>query len=345
MSLPREELKWLPDELEAVALRLARADECAFKIGDLISQWSLDEPMDLEQVRCGDTVQLVVKAVRPVPPEASLLFSEAVNHLRAAIDNVVWHLVEQEHGDVSGAAASLVNMPIHETQEGLDKWTHRRAKITAFGSETELGRRLRALQPFVDVESSVSSMGGFLAALTRQEIESAHPLRLLQGYSNADKHRSIRLAAARSFSSTDATPLSEQDLAHQEIKVGDAMGPRTPWGQVSFLDTNPAVMVQRPEPYSAWVNPVKDLNGMRRHVSQVVVPILLTGLEMPGGLPPVIEMGDNGLSTGERLAAGEWDDAESRLVGILQGRYQEALKREPRFAPVRDCAEEHPHAH
>lgn len=336
MSIPTEQFSWLPEALEPVALRLGRADECAFKIGDLTTKWSLDGPLDFEQVRRENTVQMVLKSLRPVPPEASLLFSEAVNHLRAAIDNVVWYLVEQELGDISGPIASLVNMPIVESQEDMDKWTRRRNKITAFGPDSRLGRRLRTLQPFVDVRSTVPSMGEVLAAITRQEVESAHPLRLLQGYSNADKHRSIRLAVARTFSSTDATPMSVQDLAHQEIKVGDAMGPPTPWGQVSFVDTNTAVMVQRPKPFSAWVNPVKDLNAMRRHVSQVAVPILLTGLEMPSGLPPAIETGDNGKSSRERLAAGGWDDAETRLMPLIHARFQEAESRGVQFAPVVD---------
>jgi hypothetical protein len=95
-------------------------------------------------------------------------------------------------------------------------------------------------------------------------------------------------------------------------------------------------MVQRPDPFSAWVNPVKDLNAIRRHVSQVVIPILLTGLEMPQGLPPGIEMSDNGASHRERLLAGNWQDAETRLVPILHARFREAESRGVQFAPVVD---------
>lgn len=333
---PAEEFKWLPEALESVALRLARADECAFKIGDMASKWSLEGPLDIEQVRRGTEVQTFLKSLRPVPPEASLLFSEAVNHLRASIDNVVWHLVEEAHGQLTGYVAKQIAMPITDSQTSLDRWAAPKVAkgVTAFGSGATLGRRLWLLQPYVDVNSEVPSIGATLARMTGVEVESAHPLKLLQAYSNADKHRSVRLTSARTFSSTDAQPLADQNLAHQELRVGDAMGPPTPWGQLAILETNTAVMVQRPAPFSAWVNPVKELNAMRQHVSDVVIPVLLTGLQMSKGLPPTIEFGDNGLSNRERLVAGEWDDAEARLADILQARFQEALTQDVRFAPV-----------
>jgi hypothetical protein len=334
VSTPADQFSWLPEALESVALRLARSDEHTYKIGDLASKWSLDGPLGFKQVRRGTQVQMVVKSLRPVPPEVSLLFSEAVNHLRAAVDNVVWYLVEQELGTLSGSLAATVNMPITESPEDMDKWIRRKNKIAAFGPDAQLGRRLRALQPFVDVQSAVPSMGEVLAGLVGLDVESAHPLRLLQSYSNADKHRSIRVAAARTFSSTDGSPLAAQNLAHQELKVGDPLGPPTTWGQVAIVETNTALMVQRPEPFSAWVNPIKELNAMRRHVSQVVIPMLLTGLEMPKGLPPEIDIRDSGQSNRERLAGGGWDDAEIRLGPLLQARFQEAEGRGVHFAPV-----------
>jgi hypothetical protein len=331
-----KEFSWLPEGLEQVALRLARADACAFRIGDLASRWSLAGPLGFEQVRQGDQVQMVVKSVRPVPVEASLLFSEAVNHLRAAVDNVVWHIVEQEHGDLNGTVATLVSMPIARSPEDFDRWTARRVKgkMAVFALTAPLGRRLRALQPFADSRSAVPSMGRTLAALTGQEVESAHPLLLLQGYSNADKHRSIRLAAARTFSSTDTTPLLMQDLRHREVRAGDAVGPPTLWGHASLVETNTAMMVQRPEPFSAWVNPVKELNAMRQHVSWTVVPRLLTGLEMPNALPPSVDMGDNGRTDRERLADGGWNDAEARLAPLVQARLTEAEGRPAQIARV-----------
>ena len=227
-------------------------------------------------------------------------------------------------------------MPILESQEKLDNWTKRRLKekIAAFGAETTLGRRLRTLQPFVDLHSGVPSMSKALAGALRQEVETAHPLRLLQAYSNADKHRSVRIALARTFISSDSAPLAAQDLAHQEIKVGEPMGPATTWGEVSILETNTAVMVRRPSPFEAWVNPVTDINAIRSHVGNVVVPILLTGLEMPRALPPAIDLGDNGRTARQRIGDGKWDTADARLRPILQARYIEAERREVQVAPV-----------
>jgi hypothetical protein len=57
-------------------------------------------PLTLEQVHgsAPGTVDAVVTALRPIPPVAALLFSEAINHLRAALDNVVFHLVTSALG-------------------------------------------------------------------------------------------------------------------------------------------------------------------------------------------------------------------------------------------------------
>lgn len=296
----------------------------------------MDGPLQLEQVRRGDEVQTFLKSLRPVPPATSLLFSEAVNHLRASIDNVVWYLTEQEHGNLSGRAASLISMPILESSEAFEKWTSRRQKqkIPRFGAETTLGKRLRTLQPFVDLKSAVPSFGRVLESLMNVEVESAHPLRLLQAYSNADKHRSIRLAGARTFSSTDAQPLLAQDLGHKELRVGDPMGPPSPWGQMIILETSTAVMVQRPWPFGAWANPVKELTAMRRHIAHFVIPTLLQGSEVPSDLPPVIELADTGKSNRERIDGGLADDAEVRMATILRARYQEAESKELQFAPV-----------
>lgn len=337
MSGQPDKFDWLPESLEPVALRLARADALAFRIGEIASKWSLDGPLGFEQVRSGGEVQMVVKSLRPVPPEASLLFSEGVNHLRAAVDNVIWYLVEQEQGDIGdSAAASRVNMPIVESEDALKKWTASRSKIVPLASDTSLGRRIRALQPFVDEKSAVPSMSEGLAAIIRVDVEFAHPLRLLQAYSNADKHRSIRLAAGRTFTSTDASPMAEQDLAPRELKVGDPLGPPRPWGQLAIVETNTAIMVQRPAPFSSWVNPVRDLNAMRRHISQVVVPMLLTGLEMSRSLPPAIDLDDSGKSNRELLEEGRWEDAEARLQPLISQRFWEAEDMGVQFIPVVD---------
>lgn len=118
------------------------------------------------------------------------------------------------------------------------------------------------------------------------------------------------------------------------------MGPPTTWGELAIVETNTAVMVQRPDPFVAWVNPVKEINAIRRHLAQVVVPMLLTGLEVPNAFPPSVDFGDTGQTDRERIAAGVWDDADTRLQEMLRARFHEAEARGVQFVPVIDDPEQ-----
>lgn len=62
----------------------------------------------------------LVQGIRPIPPRISLLFSEAFNNLRAALDNVIWQLVEAMQGPVTGSAAFHGNLPICDDEAGFD---------------------------------------------------------------------------------------------------------------------------------------------------------------------------------------------------------------------------------
>lgn len=146
-----DSLDWLPPDLYPIAMRIARADECAYAMGELAALWSFEGPLDLVQTRHGDRFTTQVRTIRPIPPRITLLFSEAVNHFRAALDNnVIWHLVEQSQGPVTARrAASQVALPIYDDQKGFDTWQLGRlgAGLTAFDSTTALGQRINALQP------------------------------------------------------------------------------------------------------------------------------------------------------------------------------------------------------
>jgi len=330
-------LGWLPQELEPVALRLARVDECVFMIGDLVSKWSLEGPLEMQQVRRGNAVDIVLRGIRPIPPLVSLLFSEAINHLRAAIDNTVWYLVEREHGPVKGSAALLVAMPIVTKEQALDDWVKKREKagLSALGPNAVLGERVRSLQPFADSATSIPSTKPLLALLLGEVVEDAHPLRLLQGYSNADKHRAIRVAVARTTSSRHDEPFLAQDRSFKELRVGDLLA-RTTWGKLVMFDSSTAAVVERPEPFVALVSPVKELSHLHRYVSRVAIPVLVTGLELPHSLPPSLDLGDNGRSARERLCDGGWDDADARLASVIEERYAEAMNRDAHFPDVVD---------
>jgi len=320
-----ESPSWLPPQLDSVALRLARADQLAYEIGDLAGEWSWNGPLTLTEFRRGNAMELRVTSIRPIPPIASLMFSEAVNHLRAALDNVIWHLVRKVNPKLSQAAERKVNMPIYDDPEKFRKWTEGMvgAKISAVGPSATLGKRLRQLQPFEDGQSRVGSISHRFAAASGQKIEYAHPLLLLQAYSNADKHRAVRFAAERTFTSDDRTPFGSQDHRHRELRIGDVLGGGQ-IGQRVEIEMQTAVMIRRPEPFSAWVSPVRELNKMRGYLSGIAFPTLLTGLALPIGLPPDIQLGDTGASTRERIAAGGWSDAPERLVGPTQDRFKRA---------------------
>lgn len=325
-STPNSEpYAWLPLQLEPVALRLARADQLAYEIGDVVGEWSLYGPMTLVEVRRGTAMRLEVESVRPVPPIASLLFSEAINHLRAALDNVIWHLVSKANPKLSPSAQRAVSMPIFDNREGFDKWVGRmkNAKITAFSSGAPLAQAVRKLQPFEDEPSKVGSVSKRFAVVSGHEVELAHPLLLLQTYSNADKHRTVQIAAARSFVSDDRTPFGTQDHRHRLLRVGDVLV-RSQEGEVVEVETQTAAMIRRPAPFAQWVSPVHELNKLRRYLSEVAFPSLITGLILPNGLPPNIGLGNTGQTLRERITAGEMLDAVQRLVEPSKERMRRA---------------------
>ena len=154
---------WIPTGLEPVALRLARADQKAFEVGKLSLEWSRADgngPLTVHQIEASPgTLSLVVAHVRLIPPAVSMLFSEAINHLRAAIDNTVFHLVVDEHGPLADRLARKVAMPIYNEPSKFDNWLGENDKVglATLGEGSKLATRIRALQPFEDA-SSVPSM-------------------------------------------------------------------------------------------------------------------------------------------------------------------------------------------
>ena len=60
----------------------------------------------------------MVQGIRPIPPRISLLFREAFNNLRAALDNVIWQLVEAMQGPVTGSRHLMAICPSATTKRG-----------------------------------------------------------------------------------------------------------------------------------------------------------------------------------------------------------------------------------
>lgn len=325
-------LEWLPPDLYPVALRVARADECAYAIGELAAEWSFEGPIDLAQVRSGDRFTTRVGSIRPVPPRISVLFSEAVNHLRAALDNVVWHLVVQAQGLVTGRTATQVALPIYDDQARFDAWqlARLRAGLTAFGSTTELGFRIHALQPFVDQTSGIPSTAPLLAAVTGGQVETAHPLKLLQAYSNDDKHRTIKVAVPRTSSGSAGSVLGGPGRAFVELQVGDVVAEGR-WGQPVLVEQTTSVLIQRPDPYAALVSPANEISRLATYVAHNALPQLVTGGFLPDSLPMKVDLDDSGLGELERLVAGDRQPAQERLRPWMTTKYLEAAARPVQF--------------
>ena len=158
---------WLPSPLEPVAMRLARADEAAFQIGRLALGWSREAFEMSEVERRPGWLDLVLKDIRPIPPLLVMLFSEAVHHLRAAVENVLFYLTELERGSaLSSRHANAVTMPVKNTRVDFTAWQQRAVStgVAELGPNTKLGKRIESLQPFVDTTASVPSLAPKLAA-------------------------------------------------------------------------------------------------------------------------------------------------------------------------------------
>jgi hypothetical protein len=79
-----------------------------------------------------------------------MLFSEVINHLRAAIDNVMFYVVESLRGaPLPEDAAVRVAMPIYQSANKLVDWSNRnKGKVPEFDTNTDLFGRIEALQPY-----------------------------------------------------------------------------------------------------------------------------------------------------------------------------------------------------
>lgn len=301
-------LSWLPADLAHVALRLGRADELAYQLGQVAFKWSSGGggPLTLEQVHGSkpDSVDVIVTSVRPIPPVAAMLFSEAINHLRAVLDNVVFHLVTSQRGTpLPDDAARLVALPIYEAEDKFQAWQKRvRPRVPELDAGTLLANRIKSLQPFNSADS-VPSLPPLMAYLMSVQPESIHPLLLLQGYSNEDKHRAIRLVSMRSLVQRSDHSFFETDLSMRPVAVGDVLA-STAVGRPVMLESNAALHVERPT-NGSWVAPGMELHHLHAYVAEIAVPTLVTGTpHMTPPLPWSVELGDNGEAYDARIING-----------------------------------------
>ena len=243
-----------------MALRLGRADALTHELAQLCFGWSKGPgntgALELEPVWVGrEEVDLVVRRVREVPPVLAMLFSEAVNHLRAAIDNTVFHLVTKARTRrMTPAQARGVAMPIHQKPDQYHRWAEkkRKEKVPELADGTLAGRIL-ALQPFRDPTTTVSSISDELAGYMGVVPGRVHPLTLLQDYPNHDKHRQIRLSVTSGTYRRDDVPFWGSDRSMRLVAPGDIVDGIDPAGY-TLPTTHTFLTVERPAG-GVWVSP------------------------------------------------------------------------------------------
>ncbi|WP_433678286.1 hypothetical protein [Nocardia sp. CA-119907] len=102
--------------------------------------------------------------------------------------------------------------------------------------------------------------------------------------------------------------------------VGDVVG-RTRRGRVRRYDFQSALHVQRPDS-PVWVGPGAELFHLHMHVAEVVLPVHVKGLALPGGLPAHAELGDNGQTPTARLQSGSKEYASERIGAEITDAYE-----------------------
>lgn len=327
-------LDWLPAELAPVAMRLARADELEYELGNLCLQWSR-RSLDFDQVRTPDgLLSMVVSEIRPVPPAIPMIISETVHHLRAAIDNVVFYLVEQARGSaLPPEQARKVAMPIYPSADDLAEWVKRTAKhVPELGTGTTLLARIESLQPYRSL-AVVTALPITFATVTRAtDLHGVHPLLLLQGYSNEDKHRMIRPALWRGLVTRGDQPFLTQDLQWRAVQVGDVVVSGVRQGTPVEVESQTAVFVRRPDS-QVWAAPGRELAQIHGFVADILIPTLITGAPASPALPRQVDLSDNGETDEQRIRSGRAESAHSR--GGREATAQVlADDRPPRILPI-----------
>jgi hypothetical protein len=336
-------MNWLPEELHPVAMRLARADAAAEELSRLALAWSRGPDdagaITLRQVeRTPGTYDVEIASIRPVPPLAGMLFSEAVHHLRSAVDNAVFYVAEQEHGQpFTPEQARIVAMLIQDQPEKFDNAIQRlitgKNAIPAFGPDATLGKRMASLQPFND-DAVLPSISPLIASMMGVEVVNVHPLALLRDYSNEDKHRAIRVGAASAMVQTLNDGWRESiGKGMRHVEVGMVVE-QVSKGVLTGMEISAALQVQRPD--NTWVAYGPELDCMARHVADIVIPNLVTGMALPDTIPAHVELNDNGKTLAERLQNGGKMRAHERARGVMTAALAQANQQDWKFAPVSD---------
>ncbi len=133
---------WLPEAVRSVALRLARVEELIYTVGEACFSWSKAGPLQLVQHRSQGGLALTVASIRPIPPIVGLHISESINHLRAALDNVVFYMVADRRAlgvALVGVVGPVPRRPKHCICLAI-RWSRLRSSTSTRGTRPRTAR-------------------------------------------------------------------------------------------------------------------------------------------------------------------------------------------------------------
>lgn len=295
---------WLREECIPLLFKLSRANDLSDQVSDALMKFGDGKILEMETIERGGKSVCHLRKVFAPPPSVGLLFGDAINQLRAALDHAVLMQVEAERGDLLPIGlAKLTAFPVCRDPKGFKDWCSRLAKkIPELAMGTTLAARLESLQPYhptqIDVEAPVpahdSSVQLFLTPVAPDgtTLVEHHPLIGLAEWSNADKHRRLNVAVVRSLfqgvtpdpAYHPTEPQYEWLAEGRELKPGmDMWAVASGSRMVADIHAYPAI--QRPQT-GLWRPIVAEINLYQRWVGEVALPIVLGGDVDGAPLPP-----------------------------------------------------------
>ncbi len=253
----------------------------------------------------------------------------------------MFHLAEREHGNpLTDAQERAVAMLIYEDPTAYEEKVRRLEKqgLTSFTSAGTLGTRMAGLQPFQDA-STVPSLSPLLAATMGIEAVNENPLVLLREYSNFDKHRAIRVGAARTLVQRPDDWRASLAGGMRPITVGTVLD-QVKIGVYTPIEISPALVVARPD--GTWVAFGPELDGIAKYISDIAIPTLVTGIALTGGLPVDIDLTDNGQTLEQRAAAAGTDRAHERARPVMFEAFLEAQGQDERWPDIATAPDTEP---
>jgi hypothetical protein len=284
MSPHNVDYSWLPDHQLHVAATLAHVDHTIDRALRLTHDYTERGPITFAEVATGDRVEVVVKALAPLPEAVSRLVADALTQLRAALEHTLYAEVEANLGrPLTEEEARGVEMPATTDAGALAKWFRdsRRRRLPPLQLGTPLAQRIERLQPFQRRDSD------------------EHPLRLLAVHTNLAKHRTPAVAATRLGAVYPDNPHSDLTVAlHLKprpqpgdglpLREGDVLASAPRGARIPF-SVVPTVSLQRPHT-GVWVIAAHELELLEQWVRSIAIPILVTGSYEVSPLPPQLDI-------------------------------------------------------